>query len=80
MADFVADFSDDLQTEVEVEAKQLLEEENIERWTLFVDGVSNQRGNDLGIILKLLHGDILPQGINYIFNATNNRAKYEAQS
>ena len=49
---FVTDFSDDLRAEVEIEAKQLLEEENMGRWTLFTDGASNQRGTSLEIILK----------------------------
>ena len=52
LADFVAEFSDDLQTEVEVETKQLLGEENMGRWALFIDGASNQRGTGLRIILK----------------------------
>ena len=52
LADFVADLSNDLRVEVEIEAKQLLEEENMGRWTLFTDGSSNQIGNGLGILLK----------------------------
>ena len=52
LIDFVVDFSDDLQTEVEIETRQLLEEENMGRWTLFTNRASNQRGTSLGIILK----------------------------
>ena len=48
LLDFVADFSDDLRDEVEIEAKQSLEEENVGRWMLFTYVESNQRGTGLG--------------------------------
>ncbi|XP_023752848.1 uncharacterized protein LOC111901196 [Lactuca sativa] len=75
---FVAKFSDDLRAKVKIEAKQLVEEENMGRWILFTDGISNQRGTGLGIILKSLHGDILPYVLRCEFNATNNEVEYEA--
>ena len=52
LVDFVADFSDDLQTEVELEARKLLEKENMGKLTFFIDGGSNFRGIGLGIVLK----------------------------
>ena len=78
LEDFVADFTHDLRAEVEIEAKKLLEEENLGRRTLFTDGASNQRGTRLGIILKSPQGDILPQAVSCEFNATKNEAEYEA--
>ena len=61
---FVANFSDDLRAKVEIQAKQLIEEENMGRLILFIDGASNQRGTVLGTILKSPQGDIIPQAIN----------------
>ena len=78
LAYFVVEFSDDLIVEVEIEAKQLLEEKNIWKWTLFTDGASNQKGAGLGIILKSPQGGILPHTIGCEFNVTNNEAEYEA--
>ncbi|KAD4585878.1 hypothetical protein E3N88_23479 [Mikania micrantha] len=76
LADFVADFSSDLQPEVDLEIKLL--DEDTGEWTLFTDGSSNVRGTGLGIILKSPQGDIIPQSISCEFQATNNEAEYEA--
>lgn len=76
LADFVADFSIDLEKEVELEVQQL--DEMKEKWILFTDGASNIRGTGLGIILKSPQGDIIPQAISCEFQATNNEAEYEA--
>ena len=45
---------------------------------LFIDGASNFRGANLGIILKFPQGDILPQTVSYEFNATKNEEEYVA--
>ena len=50
LADFVADFSSDLQREAELEVQQL--EETKDPWTLYTDGSSNVKGTGLGILLK----------------------------
>ncbi|KAL9999326.1 putative ribonuclease H [Helianthus debilis subsp. tardiflorus] len=76
LADFVADFSSDIQNEVDLEAQQL--GENLESWTLYTDGASNVRGVGLGILLKSPQGDIIPQAIRCEFPATNYEAEYEA--
>jgi ribonuclease HI len=76
LADFVADFSNELKPEVDLEVKLL--EETFEKWILYTDGASNVRGTGLGILLKSPQGDILPQSINCEFMATNNEAEYEA--
>ena len=78
LADFVADFSDDLQNDVDTEAKQFVEDEHLRKWTLLTDRALNQKGIGLGIILKSPQGDILPQAISCEFNVTNNEAKYKA--
>ncbi|KAK1431700.1 hypothetical protein QVD17_08256 [Tagetes erecta] len=76
LADFVADFTSDLQVQAYLEVQQL--EETKDPWILYTDGASNVRGTSLGILLKLPQGDIIPQSIAYVFQATNNEAEYEA--
>ncbi|KAK1441334.1 hypothetical protein QVD17_07181 [Tagetes erecta] len=76
LADFVADFSDDLIKEADLEVQQLEEDKGL--WILHTDGASNVRGTGLGILLKSPQGDIIPQSISCEFQATNNEAEYEA--
>jgi len=76
LADFVADFTSDLQVQADLEVQQL--EETKDPWILYTDGASNVRGTSLGILLKSPHGDIIPQSIACEFQATNNEAEYEA--
>jgi ribonuclease HI len=76
LADFVANFSSELQEEADLEVQQL--EETKDPWILFTDGASNIRGTGLGILLKSPQGDIIPQSIACEFQATNNKAEYEA--
>ncbi|KAK9050558.1 hypothetical protein SSX86_029875 [Deinandra increscens subsp. villosa] len=78
LADFVADFSTDIQQEADHELQQLQQEENSGCWTLFTDGASNIRGTGLGIVLKSPQGDMIPQAVRCGFQATNNEAEYEA--
>ncbi|KAF5795600.1 putative nucleotidyltransferase, Ribonuclease H [Helianthus annuus] len=76
LADFVADFSSDLQKEAELEVQQL--EETKDPWILYTDGSSNVKGTGLGILLKSLQGDIIPHSIACEFQTTNNEAEHEA--
>ena len=76
LADFVADFSSDLQREAELEVQQL--EETKDPWILYTDGSSNVKGTGLGILLKSPQGDIIPHSIACEFQTTNNEAEYEA--
>ncbi|KAI3827873.1 hypothetical protein L1987_01961 [Smallanthus sonchifolius] len=76
LADFVTDFSSDIQHEAGLEVQQL--EESKDKWTLFTDGASNVRGTGLGILLKSPQGDIIPQTLSCEFQETNNEAEYEA--
>nr|XP_043611674.1 uncharacterized protein LOC122583320 [Erigeron canadensis] len=76
LADFVADFTNDLQPEADLEVKLLTEK--CEKWILHTDGAANVRGIGLGIILKSPQGDMLPQSISCEFTATNNETEYEA--
>ena len=76
LANFVADFSSDIQPEADSKVKLL--DESTGEWTLHTDGASNVRGTGLGIILKSPQGDIIPQSISCEFQATNNEDEYEA--
>ncbi|KAJ0742766.1 putative nucleotidyltransferase, Ribonuclease H [Helianthus annuus] len=76
LANFVANFSSDIQDEVDLEVQQLGESSG--SWTLYTDGASNVRGVGLGILLKSPQGDIIPQAVRCEFPATNNEAEYEA--
>ncbi|KAJ0927102.1 putative nucleotidyltransferase, Ribonuclease H [Helianthus annuus] len=76
LADFVADFSSDLQKEAELEVQQL--DETKDPWILHTDGSSNVKGTGLGILLKSPQGDIIPHSIACEFQATNDEAEYEA--
>ncbi|KAJ0951779.1 putative nucleotidyltransferase, Ribonuclease H [Helianthus annuus] len=76
LADFVADFSSDLQKEAELEVQQL--EETKDPWILYTDGSSNVKGTGLGILLKSPQGDIIPHSVACEFQTTNNEAEYEA--
>jgi ribonuclease HI len=76
LADFVADFSNDIVEEANKEVQQL--QEAGENWILYTDGASNIRGTGLGILLKSPQGDIIPLSISCEFQATNNEAEYEA--
>ncbi|XP_056688541.1 uncharacterized protein [Spinacia oleracea] len=76
LADFVADFSPDLEKIADDEVKLI---NNIEEtWTLFVDGSSKFRGAGLGVVLKSPQGDMIAQAICCDFKATNNEEEYEA--
>ncbi|XP_056691954.1 uncharacterized protein [Spinacia oleracea] len=76
LADFVADFSPDLEKIADDEVKLINNIGGI--WTLFVDGSSNFRGAGLGVVLKSPQGDMIAQAICCDFKATNNEAEYEA--
>ena len=76
LADFVADFSSDLQREAELEVQQL--EKTKDPWTLFTDGASNVKGTGQSTLLKSPQGDIIPQSIACEFQTTNHEAEYEA--
>ncbi|XP_056695633.1 uncharacterized protein [Spinacia oleracea] len=76
LADFVADFSPELEKIADDEVELINNVEEI--WTLFVDGSSNFRGAGLGVVLKSPQGDMIAQAICCDFKATNNEAEYEA--
>ena len=55
LADFVADFSDDLKKEVDIEVEQL-RKENVGKWILYTDGASNAKRNKISDHAKIATG------------------------
>ena len=47
-------------------------------WKVYVDGVANQRGSGVGLILISPKKTIIEKSLRLGFSATNNEAKYEA--
>ena len=78
LADFVAEFSPDLEEKATYEVNMLTEQIRSGTWTIYTDGASNARGIGLGLVLKSPQGDTIVQTISCEFNATNNEAEYEA--
>ncbi|XP_074351922.1 uncharacterized protein LOC141691074 [Apium graveolens] len=50
----------------------------VEPWSLYTDGASNDNGTGVGLVLKSPQGDTLAYSICYEFKATNNESEYEA--
>nr|KYP43561.1 Retrovirus-related Pol polyprotein from transposon 17.6 [Cajanus cajan] len=65
LADFVAELTPTSVDELQV-------------WTLYVDGSSNSKGAGAGIILEGPNQVTLEQSLKFSFKVTNNQAEYEA--
>ncbi|XP_070008995.1 uncharacterized protein [Nicotiana sylvestris] len=76
LADFVADFSQEMQLEAEKEL-HVFNGANPGTWTLFNDGSSNVKGAGLGIVLVPPTGETIRQTIK-CHSITYNEAEYEA--
>ena len=48
------------------------------RWKVFVNGVANQIGSGVGLILMSPDNTIIEKSLRLGFSATNNEAEYEA--
>ena len=46
-------------------------------WKVFVDGVANQSGSRVGLVLVSLEKTIIEKSLRLGFSATNNEAEYE---
>ncbi|KAK1584217.1 hypothetical protein Q3G72_030878 [Acer saccharum] len=78
LADFITDFTPCENVQAEQELIALIEKSSVGKWKLSVDGSSNIKGSELGLVLKSPQRDILEQSIHCGFHATNNEAEYEA--
>ena len=47
-------------------------------WRVYVDGVANQRGSGIGLVLISLDGIAIEKSLRLGFSATNNEAEYKA--
>ena len=47
-------------------------------WKVFVDGVANQKGFGVGLVLISLEKITIEKSLRLGFSATNNEAEYEA--
>ena len=48
------------------------------RWNVYVDGVTNQKGSNVGLVLISPKKIIIEKSLRLGFSATNNEAEYEA--
>ena len=51
---------------------------NLDWWTLNINGVSRQSGAGIGLQLRTPSGDKIEQAIRLRFNASNKESEYEA--
>ena len=54
------------------------EEEQVSKWTAYIDGSSTKKAGGIGIILESLEGDIIKRAIRLQYKTTNNETEYEA--
>ena len=47
-------------------------------WKVYVDGTTNQRGSEVGLVLKSPEKTIIEKSLRLGFSAMNNEAEYEA--
>ena len=83
LADLVAEF-----TEPEIEELSFvgnmdeklvgtISQYRLPTWEVYVDGVSNQKGSGVGLILMFLEKVVIEKSLRLDFSATNNEAEYE---
>ena len=83
LADLVAEF-----TELEIEELPsvgnmdeklvgTISQYRLPTWEVYVDGVSNQKGSEVGLVLMSLEKVFIEKSLRLDFSATNNEAKYK---
>ena len=84
LADFVAEFAESPE-EVEMRDKSVdgrsvgvASIQGLQPWELYVDGVANQRGSGVGLVLVSPERITIEKSLRLNFSATNNEAEYEA--
>ena len=84
LADLVAEFAE---PPVEIVAKEQNMDGKLVRvistlrppcWKVYVDGIANQRGSGVGLVLVSPEKTIIEKSVRLGFSATNNKAEYEA--
>ena len=56
----------------------LISAQDASSWKVYVDGITNQRGAGVGLVLVFLEKIIIKKSLKLGFSTTNNKAKYEA--
>ena len=78
----VADFCAENPKEGEDGREDFLDEDvldiELRVWKMYFNGVVNQYGNRIGVLLITLEGSRIPLAVKLNFEATNNMAEYEA--
>lgn len=82
LADLVVEFTEELGGSEEVRRpKEAVRVGSVvvhQAWQLFVDGVTNQKGSGIRIVMISPNGITLEKSLRLDFSATNNEADYEA--
>ena len=82
MADLVAEFTKKLSdSEERTKPKEALRVSLVEIkqvWQLFVDGMTNEKGSRIGIVMISTDGITLEKSLRLGFSSINNKAKYKA--
>ena len=56
----------------------MAENDKEQKWTLYVDGLSKNKGNGARVILEDVNGVSIEQSLRFMFKTSNNQAEYEA--
>ncbi|GAA0158804.1 hypothetical protein LIER_15739 [Lithospermum erythrorhizon] len=76
-AQVLADFVLENSTSKINEAPNLEEIPEVPKWTLYVDGASNDKGAGAGILIQGENGEQFEYALHFSFKVNNNEAKYE---
>ncbi|GAA0140491.1 hypothetical protein LIER_01824 [Lithospermum erythrorhizon] len=71
LADFIVENITRKVDEVPIQERTL---EEAPRWTLYVDGASNDKGVGAGILIQGVNGEQFKYALRFSFKATNNKA------
>ena len=66
------------QNDIDEKSVGLISTQRAPSWRVYVDGVANQRGAGLGLVLISPEDVIIEKSLRLGFSATNNKAEYEA--
>ena len=84
LVDFVAEFTEpeieELPSDGNIDEKLVgtISQYCLSTWEVYVDGVSNQKGSGVGLVLMSPEKVVIEKYLRLDFSATNNEAKYEA--
>ena len=67
LADFIVELS-----------PPMVNEDKEQKWTLYVDGSSNNEGSGARVILEDMNGVSIEQSLRFMFKTSNNQTEYKA--